>query len=100
MNNIREEIQTWLELVTRAVKNIPFDKEIHWFDIEEVYIGDYYTPMFSAYNEQLSYESVYSDAVSIDHMSSEILKGDFTQAMILLKRYKGIIITNNFYKEY
>lgn len=100
MNNIREGIQNWLELVTRGVKNISFDKEIDWFDIEDVYNGDYHTPMFNAYNEQLSYEEVFSDAVSIDHMCAEILAGDFTQAMRLLKRYKGIVITNDFSSEY
>jgi hypothetical protein len=33
MRSIREEIQTWLELVARTVNNIPFDKEVDWFDI-------------------------------------------------------------------
>tara|TARA_R110000823_G_scaffold297559_3_gene417744 strand:+ start:439 stop:738 length:300 start_codon:yes stop_codon:yes gene_type:complete len=93
MDNIRDQIQTWLELVTRAVKNIPFDKEVVWEDIEDVYNGDYYKPKTKAFNEELTFEDVYGDAVSIDHMSSEILEGDFERAMAILKRYRGIVLS-------
>ena len=94
MDNIRDEIQTWLELVTRSVKNIPFDKEVDWWDIEDVYIGDYHTPNFKALNEELTFEDVYGDAISIDHMSTEILEGDFDRAMKILKRYRGIVLSD------
>ena len=96
MKNIREEIQTWLELVARVVGNIPFDKEIDWGDIESVYNGEHsaaQTPIFKAFNEELSFETVYCDAISIDHMHSEILDEDFGLAMGILKRYKGIILS-------
>jgi hypothetical protein len=99
MKNIRQEIQEWLELVARTVKNIPFDKEVIWEDIEDVYNGshsDRETPMFDAYHEKLSYETVYCDAVSIDHMCAEILYGDFSQAMGILERYRGVVITDDF----
>jgi predicted RNA methylase len=99
MKNIRQEMQEWLELVARTVKNIPFDKEVIWEDIEDVYNGlhsDAETPIFDAYHEKLSYETVYCDAVGIDHMCQEILKGDFAQAMKILKRYRGVVITNDF----
>lgn len=94
MKSIREEIQNWLELVARAVKVIPFDKEVDWFDIESVYNGshcDVETPTYIAYNgEELSFETVFSDAISIDHMCSEILNGDFEQAMRIIERYRGV----------
>ena len=37
MQDIRSEIQNWLELVSRVVKNIPFEQEVDWFDVEDVY---------------------------------------------------------------
>ena len=101
MNSIRKEIQTWLELVARAVKNIPFDCEVEWLDIEDVYNGshsDADTPTYIAYNnEVLSYETVYCDAIAIDHMCQEILNGDFEQAMKIIERYRGVKLTEDNY---
>ena len=101
MNSIRKEIQTWLELVAKGVKNIPFDKEVDWFDIEDVYNGshsDADTPTYIAYNnEVLSYETVYCDAIAIDHMCQEILNGDFEHAMKLIERYRGVKLTEDNY---
>ena len=83
--DIRSEIQNWLELVSRVVKNIPFEEEVDWEDIEDVYNGshsDAVTPKYIAYNgEVLSFETVYCDAITMDHMCSEVLNGDFEEAM-------------------
>ena len=99
MKSVRQEIQDWLELVARGVKNIPFDKEVDCFDIEDVYNGshsDAETPTYKAYNDEtLSYETVYCDAIAIDHMCQEVLNGDFEQAMRIIERYRGVKLTNN-----
>jgi hypothetical protein len=101
MRSIREEIQTWLELVARTVNNIPFDKEVDWFDIEAVYNGEYSdaeTPTYRAHNgEQLTYETVYCDAVALDHMCSEVLNGDFENAIIIIERYTGVTLFGDEY---
>ena len=101
MESIRKEIQNWLELVARTVKNIPFDKEVDWFDVEDVYTGshsDAETPTYIAYNgETLSYETVYCDAIAIDHMCQEVLNGDFEQAMRIIERYRGVKLTDDEY---
>ena len=97
MQDIRQEIQDWLELVTRGAKNIPFDKEVIWEDIEDVYNGgDYETPLYKAMHDQLTFERVFCDAISIDHMCSEICEEDFEIAMKILARYKGILLTDSF----
>jgi hypothetical protein len=95
MIDIRQEIQEWLELVTRSVKNIPFDNKVEWYDIEDIYIGDYYTPEYKSHSELLSFEAVYIDAISIDQMCLEILDGDFEKAMKIIARYKGIFLTDS-----
>ena len=101
MVSIREEIQTWLELVTRAVKNIPFDKDVDWFDVEDVYNGSHSeaeTPYYKSYNgDELSFEEVYCDAIAIDHMSQEVMHGDFERAIKIIEKYKGIKLTNDEY---
>tara|TARA_B100000927_G_scaffold107064_1_gene86570 strand:+ start:592 stop:939 length:348 start_codon:yes stop_codon:yes gene_type:complete len=101
MESVRKEIQNWLELVARTVKNIPFDKEVDWFDVEDVYTGshsDAETPTYIAYNgEKLSYETVYCDAIAIDHMCQEVLNGDFEQAMRIIERYRGVKLTEDEY---
>ncbi len=94
MQDIRSEIQNWLELVSRVVKNIPFEEEVDWGDIEDVYNGshsDAVTPKYIAYNgEVLSFETVYGDAIAMDHMCSEVLNGDFEQAIRIIERYRGV----------
>lgn len=101
MISIRKEIQNWLELVARVVKNIPFDKEVDWGDIEAVYNGshsDAETPTYRAHNgEKLSYETLYCDAVAMDHMCSEVLHGDFEQAMRIIERYRGVKLIGDEY---
>ena len=96
MESVRKKIQNWLELVCRVVKNIPFDKKVDWLDIEAVYNGEYSsveTPTYRAHNgEELSYETLYCDAVALDHMCSEVLNGDFEQAMRIINRYTGVIL--------
>ena len=105
MKSIRKEIQNWLEIVARAVKNIPPDKEVDCFDIEDVYTGshsDAETPTYIAHNgEILSYETVYCDAIAIDHMCQEVLNGDFEQAIRIIERYRGVKLTedNNGFKK-
>jgi hypothetical protein len=100
MNNIREKMQTWLELATRSVKKIPFEKEVQWTDIEDVYHTNCNKPMFIAHHEQLTFENVFCDAISIDHMCAEILEGDFTLALSIINRYSGITLSNGIAKEY
>jgi len=99
MKSVRQEIQDWLELVARTVKNIPFDNEVTWFDVEDVYNGshsDAETPKYVAYNaETLSYETVYCDAIAIDHMCQEVLNGDFEQAIRIIERYRGVKLTED-----
>ena len=99
MQDIRSEIQNWLELVSRVVKNIPFEQEVDWFDVEDVYTGshsDAETPTYIAYNgEALSYETVYCDAIAIDHMCQEVLNVDFEQAMRIIERYRGVKLTED-----
>jgi hypothetical protein len=99
MDNIREEIQEWLELNTRVIKNIPFDKEVLWEDIEDVANGEHSMSIKWEKYGRRTFHWVHSDAVSIDHMCAEILDGDFTKAMEILKRYRGIVITDDFAKE-
>ena len=81
MESIRKEIQNWLELVARTIKNIPFDKEVDWFDVEDVYTGSH------------------SDAETptYDHMCQEVLNGDFEQAMRIIERYRGVKLTEDEY---
>ena len=100
MKSIREEIQEWLELVTRGVKGLPFDLEVEWWDIEDVYNGnhcDAETPSFiTSSGEELSFETVYCDAIAIDHMCSEIMNSDFLMVIKLMERYRGVkIISHN-----
>ena len=97
VDNIRNEIQEWLELVTRTVKGIPFDQKVEWGDIEEVYNSSWHEerPTYKAHNEELEFESVYTDAISIDHLSSEVLSDDFATVLELIKRYRGIVISEN-----
>ena len=99
MVSIREEMQTWLELVARVVKNIPFDKDVDWFDIEDVYNGSHSeadTPIYNTYNgDELSFEEVYCDAITIDHMAQEIMHGDFEKTIKLIEKYKGIKLTDD-----
>lgn len=101
MQDIRSEIQNWLELVSRVVKNIPFEEEVDWFDIVDVYNGshcDAETPTYIAYNgEALSYETLYCDAITMDHMCSEVLNGDFEQAIRIIERYRGVKLIGDGY---
>jgi len=94
MITIRDEIQNWLELVTRGVKGIPFNQEVDWGDIESVYNGshcDTLTPTFTTSNgDEITFEEVYCDAISIDHMCSEILNSDFLVTIKLIERYRGV----------
>jgi len=99
MDNIRKEIQNWLELVTRVEKNIPFDKEVLWEDIEDVANGENCMEIkWEKYNNRTMHW-VHSDAVGIDHMCSEILEGDFTKAMIFIQRYRGVVLSDELVKE-
>jgi uncharacterized membrane protein len=99
MDNIREEIQNWLEDRTREVKGIHPDTKVDWTDIEDIANGDQCMKIKWEKYENRTIHWVHSDAVSIDHMCAEILSGDFTKAMELLKRYRNIVITNDFAKE-
>ena len=95
MNNIRAEIQEWLEINARVVKNIPFSKEVQWEDIEDVANGQYCQEIKWERYENRTYHWVFSDAVGIDHMCSEILEGDFEMAMEYIVRYRGVILSEN-----
>jgi len=97
MDNIRQEIQDWLELNARVVMNIPFDIEVQWEDIEQVAHSKDSGIRWEKYDR--TYHWVFSDAVAIDHMSTEILEGDFTKAIEILKRYRGIILSEHIAKE-
>lgn len=94
MDNIRKEIQEWLELNARLIKGIPFNKEVMWEDIEDVANGEYCMSVkWEKYDR--TFHWVHSDAVAIDHMCSEILMEDFGKAMEILKRYRGIVISDD-----
>ena len=98
MKDIRQEIQDWLEVTTRVIKNIPFGEVIHWEDIEDVYNGSHCNsdkPTFKAHSETLTFEDVFCDAITIDHMCSEILGEDFEKALRIFERYKGVVLVNS-----
>ena len=95
MESIRQEIQNWLELNTRIVKNIPFDKEVDWEDIEDVAHGEHCMSIKWERFGNRTFHCVYGDAVAIDHMCAEILNGDFEMAMQLIERYRGVKLTED-----
>jgi hypothetical protein len=96
MDNIRQEMQDWLELNARVAKGIPFGTEVIWEDIEDVANGeDCMSIKWEKYDNR-TYHWVHSDAVSIDHMCQEILDGDFNTAMEMIKRYRNIVLTEKF----
>ena len=95
MESIRKEIQNWLELNTRKVKNIPFDKEVDWTDIEDVANGDHAMSIKWEKFGNRTFHWVHSDAVAIDHMCLDILNGDFEMAMQLIERYRGVKLTED-----
>lgn len=87
-NTLRNELQTWLELVARVAKNIPFNKEVNWDDIETVSrenldVPDYITQR----GEAISFIDVMGDAVVIDQSMQEPL---YELALHIIQKYKGI----------
>ena len=95
MDNIRKEIQEWLELNTRVIKEIPFEKEVAWEYIEEIANNTPFATRVKWEKYDRTFHWVHSDAVAIDHMCSEILPEDFGKAMEILKRYRGIVISDD-----
>jgi len=107
LDNIRNEIQEWLEKTARSYGTIPPSKEVNWHDIEQVYHG--YVPRdgdrkldnkphWDKYD--ISFESAFVDAVDIDHMSTEILEGDFDTLIHLVKKYRNIVLSEDIESEY
>lgn len=95
-NTLRNELQTWLELVTRVASNIPFNKEVTWDNIEEVFregldVPDYITQS----GESISFVDVMGNAVVIDQIAS-IDGGQYEdepyceEALDIIQKYKGI----------
>ena len=98
VDNVREELQQWMENEVRKVKDWSVNREVAWEDIEELANGDLaFEIKHPKYNRSIHW--IHSDCVGIDHMSSEILKGDFTKAMEFIKRYRGIVLSWNFASE-
>jgi len=94
MNTLRKELQTWLELTTRAASNIPFNTEVSWDDIENVERDDLLVPDYLTQGgAYVSFVDVMGDAVVIDQIAS----GQFyenepycAEALDIIQKYKGI----------
>ena len=87
-NTLRNELQTWLELVTRVASNIPFNKEVTWDDIETVSREDLDVPDYIAQSgEAISFVDVMGDSVVIDQSMHEPL---YELALHFIQKYKGI----------
>jgi hypothetical protein len=95
-NTLRNELQTWLELITRAASNIPFSKDVRWDDIEHValhadklIVPDYITQS----GESVSFVDVMGDAVVIDQITSAQASDNEPYcelALHMIQKYKGI----------
>ena len=93
-NILRKELQTWLELSARVANNIPFNKEVTWDDIEEVFreelnVHDYITQS----GESVSFIEVMGDAVVIDQIASGGSHENEPYcelALHMIQKYKGI----------
>jgi hypothetical protein len=87
-NTLRNELQTWLELVARVANNIPFNKEVTWDDIETVSIENLDVPDYiTQRGEAISFTDVMGDAVVIDQTMQEPL---YELALHIIQKYKGI----------
>ena len=87
-NTLRNELQTWLELVARVASNIPFNKDITWDDIEEVFREDLNVPDYITQSgESVPFIEVMGDAVVIDQSMNEPL---CELALHFMQKYKGI----------
>jgi len=87
-NTLRNELQTWLELVTRVASNIPFNKEVSWDDIETVVREDLDVPDYITQSgEAISFIDVMGDAVVIDQIMDEPL---CELALHIIQKYKGV----------
>lgn len=87
-NTLRNELQTWLELVARVASNIPFNKEITWDDIETVSRENLDVPNYITQSgAAISFIDVMGDAVVIDQSMHEPL---YEEALHIIQKYKGI----------
>lgn len=94
-NTLRNELQTWLELVARVASNIPFYKEITWDDVllakEYATLPGYITQS----GESVPFIEVMGDAVVIDQISS-VDGGQYENepycdlALHIIQKYKGV----------
>ena len=106
-DNIRDEIQEWLEETARSYGTISPGEEVDWYDIEQINMGIVprerdrkldNKPYWDKYD--IFFETAYADAISIDHMQDEILKGDFDMLIHLVKKYKNIVLSDCIASEY
>ena len=86
--------RTWLELSARVANNIPFNKQVTWDDIEEVFrdglnVHDYVTQS----GEAVSFIEVMGDAVVIDQIASRGSQENEPHcelALHMIQKYRGI----------
>ena len=93
-NTLRNELQTWLELSTRAANNIPFNREVTWDDIEGVYREELNVPDYITQSgESVSFIEVMGDAVVIDQIASGGSHENEPYcelALHMIQKYRGI----------
>ena len=107
LDNIRDEIQEWLEETARSYGTIPPSKEVDWYDIEQIHHGYVpreknieldHAPHWDKYN--ICFEDAYGDAITIDHMYMEIiLEDDYFHAKHLFKRYRNVVVNYTYDKK-
>ena len=93
---LRNDIQTWLELTTRAASNIPFNKAVSWDDIENVDLDDLLVPDYVTQSgAYVSFVDVMGDAVVLDQIAS-VNGGEYEDdpycelALHIIHKYRGI----------
>ena len=99
MKTLRNDLQTWLELTTRAASNIPFSKDVRWDDIEQVALHADRLPIVPNYitqsGEYISFADVMGDAVVIDQIAAGGLRENEPYcelALHMIQKYRGITL--------
>lgn len=94
MKDIRQELQEYLENEVRILNDWSVNKEVEWEDIEDLCNGS--ERMYQAHPQyDRNNHWIFSDCVSIDHMCQEVLGGDFSRAMDIIERYRGVKLVNS-----
>jgi CBS domain containing-hemolysin-like protein len=94
MKDIRQELQEYLENEVRILNDWSVNKEVAWEDIEELC-----NRSERKYQPHPEYDTnnhwIFSDCVEIDQMCQEILGGDFSKALKIIERYRGVKLVNS-----